>query len=257
MKKISLLLFVLTANFSNGQVMGLFEAETPNKKNMTQIGQNWFGGVKAVLGDANGISMHHKGWGSKGVYFVQWYDDLEDMVKTMKKQEDKSAEIVQKIGEKPGDPNLLKEFNAITDPKEGSVWEYAPELSQMDNWSKLSQEAKNEMGYRRFSFVNVAMNAQGDFEAFRKAANDLDKKIGLKYHIAVFRNIFGGKDADYLTILIDKNRIEYMNNFEERMKKRRAYKGWQDERKPWNLEKFNIIKTEEVYKNMNFKLTSY
>ena len=41
------------------------------------------------------------------------------------------------------------------------------------------------------------------------------------------------------------------------MKKRRAYKGWQDERKPWNLEKFNVIKTEEVYKNMNFKLTSY
>jgi hypothetical protein len=257
MKKISFLLFVLAANLSYGQIMGLFEAETPNKKNMSQIGQNWFGGVKAVMGDANGISMHHKGWGSKGVYFVQWYDDLEDMVKTMKKQEGKNAEIVQKIGEKPGDPNLLQEFNAITDPKEASVWEYVPELSQMDNWSKLSREAKDELSYRRFSFVNVAMNAQGEFETFRKAANDLDKKIGLTYHVAVFRNIFGGKDSDYLTILIDKNRIEYMNNFEERMKKRRAYKGWQDERKPWNLEKFNVIKTEEVYKNMNFKLTSY
>ena len=51
------------------------------------------------------------------------------------------------------------------------------------------------------------MNAQGEFETFRKAANDLDKKIGLTYHVAVFRNIFGGKDSDYLTILIDKNRI--------------------------------------------------
>ena len=32
MKKISFLLFVLAANLSYGQIMGLFEAETPNKK---------------------------------------------------------------------------------------------------------------------------------------------------------------------------------------------------------------------------------
>ena len=51
--------------------MVLFEAETKDKQNMSQIAKNWFSAVKSVTGDDNGITMHHKGWGSKGVYFVQ------------------------------------------------------------------------------------------------------------------------------------------------------------------------------------------
>ena len=51
--------------------MVLFEAETTDKQNMSQIAQNWYSAVKSVTGDDNGITMHHKGWGSKGVYFVQ------------------------------------------------------------------------------------------------------------------------------------------------------------------------------------------
>ena len=51
--------------------MVLFEAETTDKQNMSQIAKNWFSAVKSVTGDDNGITMHHKEWGSKGVYFVQ------------------------------------------------------------------------------------------------------------------------------------------------------------------------------------------
>ena len=73
--------------------MVLFEAETPDKQNMSQIAQNWFGAVKSVTGDDNGITMHHKGWGSKGVYFVQWFEDMKDMVKTMESQESKTEKV--------------------------------------------------------------------------------------------------------------------------------------------------------------------
>ena len=52
--------------------MMLFEAETPNKQNMSDMAQNWFNAVKSVTGEDNGITMHHKGWASKGVYFVQF-----------------------------------------------------------------------------------------------------------------------------------------------------------------------------------------
>ena len=74
MKKNILLVFLVSFNFSFGQIMMLFEAETPNKQNMSEIGQNWFSAVKSVTGDDNGITMHHKGWAIKGIYFVQWFD---------------------------------------------------------------------------------------------------------------------------------------------------------------------------------------
>ena len=44
------------------------------------------------------------------------------------------------------------------------------------------------------------MNSGGEFEMFRKKGKELDEKRGVSYHVAVFRNIFGGKDANYLTI---------------------------------------------------------
>ena len=42
------------------------------------------------------------------------------------------------IQSKPSDPELLKQFNSITDPKQSSVWEYVPELSMMEDFMKLS-----------------------------------------------------------------------------------------------------------------------
>ena len=70
MKNLIIFIFV-SINISSAQIMVLFEAETTDKQNMSQIVQNWFSAVKSVTGDDNGITMHHKGWGSKGVYFVQ------------------------------------------------------------------------------------------------------------------------------------------------------------------------------------------
>lgn len=68
----NLIIFIFfSINISSAQIMVLFEAETTDKQNMSQIAQNWFSAVKSVSGDDNGITMHHKGWGSKGVCFVQ------------------------------------------------------------------------------------------------------------------------------------------------------------------------------------------
>ena len=254
MKK-TILLSLLCINFSYGQIMVLFEVETPDKNNMTQIAQNWFNAMQAVNGDTNGISMHNKGWNSKGVYFVQWFDDLSDMAETMEKQEKMSEKIIKHLESTPSNPDDLVAFNSISDPKQSSVWEYVPELSMMSDWSKLSQKEKDQMNYRRFSFINTGMNAQNEFEAFRKKGNELDKKRGVNYHMAVFRNIFGGKDSDYLTIIIDKSRIDYMKNFIGRMEKRRNSPGWENNQNPWDLNKYNTIKSEEIYKNVDFKLS--
>ncbi|MGB3992706.1 MAG: hypothetical protein WBK89_08335, partial [Flavobacteriaceae bacterium] len=74
--------------------------------------------------------------------------------------------------------------------------------------------------------------------------------------VAVFKNVFGGKDLDYLTILIDKSRIDYMNNFIDRMEKRRNASDWKTNRNRRDLSKFNIVKTEEVIKWTDFKISS-
>tara|TARA_B100001093_G_C26620846_1_gene924545 strand:+ start:38 stop:811 length:774 start_codon:yes stop_codon:yes gene_type:complete len=256
MKKNILLVFLVSFNFSFGQIMMLFEAETHNKQNMSDMAQNWFNAVKSVTGEDNGITMHHKGWASKGVYFVQWFNDMEDMVKTIENQESNTSKVMEYIQSKPSDPNLMKEFNSITDPKQSTVWEYVPELSMMEEFMKLSVKERNNMAYRRFSFINTGMNSGSEFEMFRKKSNELDKKRGVSYHVAVFRNIFGGKDSDYLTILIDKTRMDYMNNFISRMEKRRNSSDWETNRNRWNLSKFNTVKTEEVFKNKKFKISS-
>ena len=256
MKKLIIFTFLVSINICSAQIMVLFEAETPDKQNMSQIAQNWFGAVKSVTGDDNGITMHHKGWGSKGVYFVQWFKDMKDMVTTMESQESKTKKVMEYIQSKPSDPELLKQFNSITDPKQSSVWEYVPELSMMEDFMKLSVQERNKMAYRRFSFINAGMNSGGEFEMFRKKGKELDEKRGVSYHVAVFRNIFGGKDADYLTVLIDKTRMDYMNNFINRMDKRRKAKDWKTNRNRWDLTKYNTVKTEEVYKNLDFKISS-
>lgn len=47
-----------------------------------------------------------------------------------------------------------------------------------------------------------------------------------------------------------------MNNFINRMDKRRKSKDWETNRNRWDLTKYNTVKTEEVYKNLNFKISS-
>ena len=256
MKKSILLIFLVSFNFSFGQIMTLFEAETLDKQNMSQIAQDYFSALKSVTGDDNGITMHHKGWGSKGVYILQWFDDMKDMVETMESQESKAPEVMEYLQSKPSDPSILKQFNSITDPKQSSVWKYVPELSTMENFSKLSKEERDQMTYRRFSFINVGMNSADEFVMHTKKGIELDKQRGVSYHVAVFKNVFGGKDLDYLTILIDKSRIDYMNNFIDRMEKRRNASDWKTNRNRRDLSKFNIVKTEEVIKWTDFKISS-
>ena len=74
---------------------------------------------------------------------------MKDMVTTMESQESKTTEkVMEYIQSKPSDPELLKQFNSITDPKQSSVWEYVPELSMMEDFMKLSVQERNKMAYR-------------------------------------------------------------------------------------------------------------
>jgi hypothetical protein len=40
------------------------------------------------------------------------------------------------------------------------------------------------------------------------------------------------------------------------MEKRRNSTDWETNRNRWDLSKFNTVKTEEVFKNMDFKISS-
>ena len=54
-----------------------------------------------------------------------------------------------------------------------------------------------------------------------------DKNIGINYHYAVFKSVFGAKDADYMVMCIYKSQFEYFSNWEKRTETREqseAYK---------------------------------
>ena len=256
MKNLFFLSFLLVSSLSFGQIMVLFEADTPDKNNMAEVAQNWFGAVKAVSGDDNGITMHHKGWASTSVYFTWWYDSLKDMAENIEKQESMNNKVMEYLGANPTDPELVQKFNSITDPRQNSVWEYVPELSQMDDFMALTKEERDQMQYRRFQYINVAMNAEGAYIDHQKKAYAIDEKRGVKYHVAVFKNVFGGKDSNYLSIIIDKNRLEYMSNFTERMRVRRESPDWGKNANPWDLTTYNVLKTDEIIKILKFSTSS-
>ena len=254
MKKILLLTLLLSTSVSFGQIMVLFELETHDKDNMEKVAENYFSAVQAVTGDNIGMTMHHKGWSSKTVYFIIWYNDMKDMAEKMGRQEEMESEIFEKLSSTPLDPEMINTFNAISNPKQSSVWEYVPELSMMEDYMNLPKEERDSFRYRRFQYVNVAMNAGPAYEARSIKAKTMDKERGIKFHLAVFRNIFGTTDANYLNILIDKNRLDYMKNFSDRMTKRRASEDWGKNPNPWDLSLYNVTKMEEVVKNLDFKI---
>lgn len=254
MKKLFFFSCLFVAKVSIGQVMVLFETDTTDKENITEVAQNWFGAVQKITGDDNGISMHHKGWSSTTVYFLSWYDSMKEMVEAREKQDKMTPQIEEHLRIKPSTSKPLKKFNLITDPRQASVWEYMPEVSQMDDYLNLSQEERDAMQYRRFQYINVSMNSDDAFIEHQKKQYELDEKRGFNYHIAVFKNIFEGKDSDYLTVIVNKTRMEYMRNFMERMKIRRASPDWDKQLNSWDLTQYHVIKTEEVYKNLDFSL---
>lgn len=100
------------------------------------------------------------------------------------------------------------------------------------------------------------MNAEGTYIDHQKKAYAIDEKRRVKYHVAVFKNVFGGKDSNYLSIIIDKNRLEYMSNFTERMRVRRESPDCGNNDNPWDLTKYNVIKTDEIFKILNFNTSS-
>jgi hypothetical protein len=54
------------------------------------------------------------------------------------------------------------------------------------------------------------------YEAWNKKMNALDKKLGISYHFAIFKSVFGAKDADYMVVCIDKSQFDYFRNWEKR-----------------------------------------
>ena len=54
------------------------------------------------------------------------------------------------------------------------------------------------------------------YEAWNKKMNALVKKLGISYHFAIFKSVFGAKDADYMVVCIDKSQFDYFRNWEKR-----------------------------------------
>ena len=44
----------------------------------------------------------------------------------------------------------------------------------------------------------------------------MTKKQGISYYYAIFKSVFGAKDADYMAMCIDKFQFEYFSNWKKR-----------------------------------------
>ncbi len=56
-----------------------------------------------------------------------------------------------------------------------------------------------------------------------KKINTLDKELGVKLLMVVYRSVFIASGNDYIVVLLDKTRFDYHSNWSERMKTRQGY----------------------------------
>ena len=150
--------------------------------------------------------------------FLQFFDTLSDMATHMDKQENNRKQIVEAFMKMDPLPDgTWDTFDEVTNFRESSVWEFQPDLSTTpETWSILSEAEKAELFYRRVQYVTVKTNQDNSYEDWTKKMNALDKKLGISYHYAVFKSVFGAKDADYMVMCIDTSQFEYFSNWEKR-----------------------------------------
>lgn len=225
MKKLCVLFVALSMFFTNAQgVLVISEVETTDISAFEVTLNQWISTVKKVMEIEDAKMRVHQIDGSRELIVTRWFESMKDMVDNMEMERAKNEEIGAILSSSPEpEEGSWNRFVSNTDFKGSSVWEFVPEASTLPaSVEGMSKEQKDEMLYRRVQYFSVDL-MQGDaFEAWWKKANEADAKLGIKYHFAMFRSVFGGNDADYMIILLDKSRFDYYNNWEERMNKRMA-----------------------------------
>jgi len=244
MKKHLIQIFLLSAILSSAQgVMVVNEIETNSPENFKTIVNHWMTAVKTGMEKDNMQTYVFAEQGSKKMQFLQWFESKKAMVEQMDQQEASQQKIWAAFQEMdPLPEGSFETFNEATDFRESSVWEFMPELSSIaETWEPLSQEEKDANIYRRIQFIDVSTNSDQAFEQWNKDINALDKKLGVSYHYAVFKSVFGAKDADYMIVCVDKSRFDYHKNWSERMKVRNQSEEFKTLVSENNLGKWSVV----------------
>ena len=250
----SILYFTLSCLFAlnlNAQgIMAIGEIEVKSQQAFQTAVTNWMTALKKGMDKPDQQSSFFRKQGSNTVYWAQWHESIEAMIAMQRKQEASEEKIRQALMEQNMDPLIFEQFNNNTKFNELSVWEYIPELSSAhETWSPLSETEKNTFRYRRVQFFSVAMNANEAFEANRKKIKALDDQMGNTFHLAVFRSVFGKRNADYMVVVIDRSRIAYHENLGKRMKKRQKNDEWQA---VWNANQTVAVRKWGILEDENW-----
>jgi len=230
MRKLLFILFTISILSVNAQgMLVLTEVETESVSTFETVMNKWMGALKTTMEIDDARMIVFREQGSRNLILAQWFDSLTDVVEHMDSQEANNEKIMQAWeSSDPLEEGTWEKFVEETDFKENTVWEYMPELSTTpETYSPLSQEEKDEISYRRVQYFSVKIGQSDSFEANRKKFNEMDKSIGVKFHLAVFKSVFGARDADYMVILLDKSRFDYHSNWQARMKVRNDSEAWQ------------------------------
>lgn len=221
---------VITLSTYGQGIIVVSEAETESIPTFETVLNQWMGAVKTTMNIENARMLVFREQGTRKLHMLQWFDSLSDMAKHIEAQEASNEEIMKTMeGMPPMEEGTFDKFAETTIFKESSVWKFRPDLSTADEtFAPLSQEEKDKTRYRRVQYMRVDFGQNEAFEANRKKMNELDSGLGINFHIAVFENIFGSKDANYMILLLDTTRMDYHKNWEARMQIRQASQVWQD-----------------------------
>jgi len=218
MKKLIFTLLIVATTGLNAQIMVVNEIETESPENFSSLVTHWMTAIKTALEIEDTKTYTFSEPGTKKMQFLQFHETLTDMVAYRKKQDENQEKIWNTLQSMdPLPEGTIDTFNDVTSFRESSVWEFMPELSTTpETWSILSKAEKDEHLYRRIQYVTLKMNQDNAYEDWNKKMNALDKKLGISYHYAIFKSVFGAKDADYMVMCIDKSQFDYFRNWEKR-----------------------------------------
>ena len=229
MKKFLFIIVALSMFTAYGQpVMVVSEVETEDMTAFKSVMGQWMGAVKKTMDMEDARVRTFQEAGSRKLQIVQWFDSMSDMAKYMEGTDAKRSEIMQNMESMdPMPEGSWEKFTDATSFKESSLWKYRPELSTTpETFSPLSREEKDKISYRRVQHMTVNVGDDGAFEEFWKKVNEMDKNLGISYHMAVFENVFGARNSSYMVVLLDTSRFNYHKNWEARMNKRQADEAW-------------------------------
>lgn len=243
MKKLIFTLLLAATTLSSAQIMVVNDIETDAQDNFSTMVTQWMTAVKMGLEIDDLKSYIFEQPGTKKIQFLQFYDSLSEMAAFRDKQKEGQEKVMEAFQNMdPLPEGTWETFNNITDFKESAVWEFQPELSTTpETWSVLSRAEKDAQFYRRVQYVNVKMNADNDFEAWTKKMNALDKELGISYHYAIFKSVFGARDADYMVMCIDKSQFEYFSNWEKRAEIRNQSEAYKTLKGALSVEQWSVI----------------